>query len=97
MTEEEREKHIGHLVVGYFERKEELKKVASEATPYIELWGRLNDEFQNLSTTYNHPIDLSQYPSADEVHALIGKLRRKKRHLRRIRAFALKTYGIELQ
>ena len=97
MTEEEQKNHIGHLVITHAKLKEDLKRLASEATPYIDFWMRLNKELQDLSTEYNHPVDMSRYPSANEVQALIGALRRSKRQLRRVAAAALKIHGIELK
>ena len=97
MTEEEQKKHIGHLVIMHGKLKEELERLASEAAPYMDFWMRLNEELQDLSIEYNHPVELSRYPSGDEVQALIRSIRRRKRQLRRVTAMALKTYGIELK
>lgn len=97
MTEEERMEHQGRLMEMHIKLKEEIRKVDFEVAPYIEIWKLFSEEFQNRSTEYSHPYHLDQYPSAAEALAVVIKLRRIKKRLRRVRAAALKMYGIELR
>lgn len=97
MTEEERKKHIGHLVEMHIKLTNEIRNVALEYAPHIEIWKILIEEFQSHSTERNRSIVISKYPSDGKVAVDLLKLRRKKWQLRRVKAAALKKYGIELR
>lgn len=94
MTEEELRDGIGNSVLTHRRVKEELESFRAIAREYVNLYLRINGALQDIAPT--EPIDLSEYPTADEIQNLIDDLNSKKKELEAVTVVA-RLYGVELE
>lgn len=76
--------------------KERIVQLHSLVDHYALVWMRLIEKLDAIAPNSEYPIDMSQYPSADQVQALYGELRFRKRQLERVTA-ELKKAGTDLK
>ena len=94
VSEDELERRIGNLVLKLRRLRQELASSHAIAKEYVNFYLRLNEKLQGIAQT--EPIDISEYPSADEVQELIDDLYSKKKELEAVKIVA-RLYGVELE
>ena len=94
VSEDELERRIGNLVLRHRELNSELASYQAIAEEYVNFYLRLNGKLQEIYP--NEQIDMSQYPSEDEVQELIDDLYNKRKELEAVKTVA-RLYGFELK
>ena len=90
MTRLEGNRRIDYLVSKHKKTKERIVQLDSL------VWMRLIEKLDAIAPNSEYPIDMSQYPSTDQVQALYGELRYRKWQLEWVTA-ELKKARMELK
>ena len=96
MTRLEGNRRIDYLISKHKKTKERIVQLDSLVDHYTLVWMRLIEKLDAIAPNSEYPIDMSQYPSTDQVQALYGELRYRKWQLEWVTA-ELKKAGMELK
>ncbi len=86
MTRMEEKRRIDKLVSRHKKVKEETVRLNSLVDHYTLVWMGLIEKLDGTAPDSDHSVDISQYPSAEQVQSLHAALRFRKRQLKSVTA-----------